>query len=161
MKGRLLLAFFLPVAPSYLVTLKEKHFTAPAMVTWSPVPLRQRQKGPQAAGSRGEATHLPRPACDARYSTEWPNLTASGGAAGPPTPPLAEGFGLPALAMLESGPSGSPPARLSHRQLRHHVHGSLEGSRCQGARPASCSKCPHRAGHTRTHSRICVNGESI
>lgn len=93
-------------------TLKEKHFTAPAMVTWSPVPLRQRQKGPQAAGSRGEATHLPRPACDAHYSTEWPNLTASGGgAAGPPTPPLAEGFGLPALAILESRPFRIPSCK--------------------------------------------------
>lgn len=152
----------LPVAPSYLVTLGKKAFSSSCHGDLELSPAVTEAEG--AAGcrlpGRGSPPAQAGPRRPLRHRAATPN--SLWGAAGPPAPPLAAGFGLPASAMLETRPHRVPsPASLSHRRLQLHVHGSLDGSGCQGARPASCSKCPRRGGHTATDSRTCVCGESV
>lgn len=151
----------LPVAPSYLVTLGKKAFSSSCHGDLELSPAVTEAEG--AAGcrllGRGSPPAQAGPRRPLRHRAATPN--SLWGAAGPPHPHWRRASGSQHRRCWRPGPTGSPPASLSHRRLQLHVHGSLDGSGCQGARPASCSKCPRRGGHTATDSRTCVCGESV
>lgn len=99
----------LPVAPSYLVTLGKKAFSSSCHGDLELSPAVTEAEG--AAGcrlpGRGSPPAQAGPRRPLRHRAATPN--SLWGVAGPPAPPLAAGFGLPASAMLETRPHRVPP----------------------------------------------------